>query len=235
MSESAAGASASRLRRRGSFSVGNFLAGIVTGLCVITALIYGFTLSGGVSLVLHGGAPFAETWYWLVDNLGFSIFAFALVFVLYAGLLLSLRREVERAEPDESRLVALDHRLDLIAGVCFGVGVIFTAIGLRSALLETLGGLDETSARTLGAFNVLRRLVDEGILLALSTTIVGGVAGYAMRVIKNFWLGGQLIDFLRKKGDADQVRVLERLEAIEIAVRETGRERDAERVVDSDC
>jgi len=44
----------------------------------------------------------------------------------------------------------------------------------------------------LGAFAVLKRLVDGGILLALSTTIFGGVGGYLMRVYKSMTLGAAL-------------------------------------------
>jgi len=61
------------------------------------------------------------------------------------------------------------------ATLFFGVGVVWTAIGMRSALLSALGGLDQSAAAELGAFEILRRLVDGGILLALSTTIVGVV------------------------------------------------------------
>jgi hypothetical protein len=43
-----------------------------------------------------------------------------------------------------------------------------------------------------GAFAILSRLVDGGILTALTTTIVGGVGGYLMRVIKSSWLGTRL-------------------------------------------
>ena len=39
---------------------------------------------------------------------------------------------------------------------------------------------------------VLQRLVDGGILLALSTTIVGGIGGYLMRTVKSILLGREL-------------------------------------------
>ena len=45
---------------------------------------------------------------------------------------------------------------------------------------------------TEGAFAILQRMVDGGILLALSTTIVGGIGGYLMRAIKSISLGKQL-------------------------------------------
>jgi len=39
---------------------------------------------------------------------------------------------------------------------------------------------------------VLQRLVDGGILTALTTTIVGGIGGYMMRVTKSSLLGTRL-------------------------------------------
>jgi len=80
--------------------------------------------------------------------------------------------------------------LDLSATLFVGIGVIWTAIGMRDALIYGLG--DPVVSATAGAFSVLQRLVDGGILLALSTTIVGGAGGYLMRVIKSVVLGEKL-------------------------------------------
>ena len=60
----------------------------------------------------------------------------------------------------------------------FGIGVIWTAIGMRSALIVGLSDLDSAMAAQLGSFEILRRLIQGGILLALSTTIFGAVGGY---------------------------------------------------------
>lgn len=43
-----------------------------------------------------------------------------------------------------------------------------------------------------GAFAMLERMIDGGILLALSTTIFGGIGGYLMRVYKTITLGARL-------------------------------------------
>ena len=61
---------------------------------------------------------------------------------------------------------------------------------MRGALLHALG--DPGVAAQAGAFNVLQRLVDGGILTALSTTILGGIGGYLMRVAKGLYLGARL-------------------------------------------
>ena len=70
--------------------------------------------------------------------------------------------------------------------------MIWTAIGMRGALLEGLGNLNAHSAAKLGAFSILQRLVDGGILLALSTTIVGAVGGYLLRLVKSLAVGTQV-------------------------------------------
>jgi hypothetical protein len=61
---------------------------------------------------------------------------------------------------------------------------------MRSALLFALGDPDVASQA--GAYAVLQRLVDGGILTALTTTIVGGIGGYLMRVVKSSLLGTRL-------------------------------------------
>jgi hypothetical protein len=63
---------------------------------------------------------------------------------------------------------------------------------MRGALLEGLGNLNAHSAAKLGAFSILQRLVDGGILLALSTTIVGAVGGYLLRLVKSLAVGTQV-------------------------------------------
>ena len=83
-----------------------------------------------------------------------------------------------------------DHLTDTWTSLFFGVGVIWTAIGMRGALLYALGD-PETTAQD-GAFAVLQRMVNGGILVALSTTIFGGIGGYVMRVVKTVVVGAPL-------------------------------------------
>ena len=52
------------------------------------------------------------------------------------------------------------HEVDIWINLFFGIGVIWTAIGMRGALLEGLGDLNSQSAARLGAFSILQRLVD---------------------------------------------------------------------------
>ena len=80
--------------------------------------------------------------------------------------------------------------LDLCASLFFGIGVIWTAIGMRGALLFALGDTSQVTADS--GMAVLQRLVEGGILLALSTTIVGGIGGYLMRAGKQLLYGRQL-------------------------------------------
>ena len=86
----------------------------------------------------------------------------------------------------------MDHLVDIWINLFFGIGVIWTAIGMRGALLGGLGDLNEQTAAELGAFSILQRLVDGGILLALSTTIFGAVGGYLLRLVKSLAVGRQV-------------------------------------------
>ncbi len=72
----------------------------------------------------------------------------------------------------------------------FGVGVIWTAVGMESALVQALDGVGHgPEAAGLSASGLLERLVNGGLLLALSTTIFGGVFGYLFRLLKVVLLG----------------------------------------------
>ena len=58
-------------------------------------------------------------------------------------------------------------------------------------------------------------LFRSGILLALSTTIVGAVGGYLMRLGKTIYLGGLLSVFYEQHERRDLSTAVERLEGIE--------------------
>ncbi|MDJ0870381.1 MAG: hypothetical protein QNJ87_01280 [Gammaproteobacteria bacterium] len=129
---------------------------------------------------------------WAYDNLRLSAIPFALTLVLYAHSLRRLKRLLAAREAQPERVAQADHMVDIWTNLFFGIGVIWTAIGIRSALLTAIGNLDPGTAAELGAFSILQRLVDGGILLALSTTIFGAVGGYLLRLLKAMVVGVQL-------------------------------------------
>ena len=126
---------------------------------------------------------------WAYMNLGSSIPVFAALLLAYFFTLARLRTFLETGRPLE-RVVQLDHLADIWTTLFFGTGVIWTAIGMRSALIFALGDPESTVEQ--GASAILKRMVEGGILLALSTTIFGGIGGYLMRVYKAISLGTAL-------------------------------------------
>jgi hypothetical protein len=109
--------------------------------------------------------------------------------------------------------VQLDHLTDIWTTLFFGTGVIWTAIGMRSALIFALGDPEATVQQ--GAFAILERMVDGGILLALSTTIFGGIGGYAMRVYKAMTLGTLLQRHYDRAARVDTSSMRDSLQRIE--------------------
>jgi hypothetical protein len=109
--------------------------------------------------------------------------------------------------------VQLDHLTDIWTTLFFGTGVIWTAIGMRSALIFALGDPDTTIQQ--GAFAMLERMVDGGILLALSTTIFGGIGGYMMRVYKAVTLGALLQQHYDRAARVDTSKMRNSLQRIE--------------------
>ncbi len=133
---------------------------------------------------------------WVYDELNYSVYLFTALSGWYIYQLILLHRNLLE---DASLLViqVREQRIDLNITLMFGVGVIFTALGMRSALVYTLGGGIDVIDQ--GAADVLKKLVDGGILVALSTTIVGGVAGYLMRLVKLLILGHRLSAYYEKQ------------------------------------
>ena len=170
-----------------------FLKGLVAGalgtLIGVSASLYVLSRVGVISFSDTTISKPGEWLHWAYTNLGSSIPVFAVLLLAYFVTLGRLRSALENARPI-NQIVQLDHLTDSWTTLFFGTGVIWTAIGMRSALIFALG--DRDAALQQGAFAMLERLVDGGILLALSTTIFGGVGGYVMRVYKTIMLGKKL-------------------------------------------
>ncbi|MFP6815811.1 MAG: hypothetical protein VB948_11660 [Pseudomonadales bacterium] len=195
---------------------------------------WGFGLGAGTGIVLvlvtllvadpgfepvAGGSSRASLGQWLDVNLGYSVWLFAVVLTLYG---LNLRRlgQLLDDEPNLRHIVELDQLSDVWIHLFVGIGVIWTAIGMRSALQAALGDPGQALVETAGS--VLQKLVDGGILLALTTTIVGGVGGYLMRLAKTMMVGASLQDYYDQVGRFDTrellrstLRIEARLEMLE--------------------
>jgi hypothetical protein len=196
-----------------------FASGMLLGavLSLVTALAGGYLLMAmdvvSVSVVDLPGIQAAGDW--LRRNLGLSVIPFALTLALYTHNLRTLsRRLAEGAAPNE--VGQLEHLLDVWTSLFFGIGVIWTAIGMRSALIYAVG--DPTIAAQAGAFAILARMVDGGILTALTTTIVGGVGGYLMRVVKSSCLGTRLNRYYEEQEQRYATRVEDLLRDIRAAL-----------------
>ena len=136
---------------------------------------------------------------WLALNLGYSapLFCVALLFVIHS--MACLLEELGKDKCCSSRIFHLEQRVDIGISLLFGIGVLFTAIGIRDALTTAIDG----EAAAINGGEVLALLVNGGILSAMTTTVVGGALGYSLRVIKVLASVGDSV----KQGD--QVLVLE--------------------------
>jgi len=193
-----------------------FMTGLVTGLAATFAAGAGlvFVLARAHIVELNDSAvgnP-GELLSWALSNLGSSIPVFAGLLIAFFRTLSRLRAHLEEDRPVD-RVVQLDHLADIWTTLFFGTGVIWTAIGMRSALIFALG--DRDAALRQGAFAMLERMIDGGILLALSTTIFGGIGGYLMRVYKTVSVGAELQQCYDRAARADTSEMRQSLERIE--------------------
>jgi len=144
----------------------------------------------GLSLLSISGL--GPLFSWLESNFGYSLVPFAVTFMLYLYCLRQLKQRIGGGRPSEE-VAQMEHLTDVWTGLFFGIGVIWTAIGMRAALLHALGTTG--AGQEPDAFAMLQRLVEGGILTALSTTILGGAGGYLMRLLKTFYVGVHLSRF----------------------------------------
>ena len=193
-----------------------FLKGVAAGalgtLIGASAILY-LLGQGGIIFFNDTAISRPGDWlHWAYTNLGSSIPVFAALLLAYFVTLGRLRRALDNKRAI-NEIVQLDHLTDIWTTLFFGAGVIWTAIGMRSALIFALG--DRDMALQQGAFAMLERLVDGGILLALSTTIFGGVGGYVMRVYKTVTLGTRLQQQYDAAARADTSQMRDSLQRIE--------------------
>ncbi len=192
-------------------------AGALGSLIVTSAILY-VMQRGELIRFEEGLVPNPSTWLnWVYDNLGSSLPVFAGLLLAYLWSLARLQNYLHTERPIE-QIVQMDQLTDTWTTLFFGTGVIWTAIGMRSALIFALGEPDDAVRE--GAFAVLKRLVDGGILLALSTTIFGGIGGYLMRVYKSIALGAQLQQRYEMAARVDTVQMNDALHRIEAHLRE---------------
>jgi hypothetical protein len=167
--------------------------GVGTGVGVALALV-AIVLSGAQSVDgVPATSPFSE---WIVANLGSSVWLFAVVLTLYVFNLYRLRMLL-RGPVEPREVVEVNQLVDVWTQLFVGIGVIWTAVGMRSALMSAFSEPSAALEDTAG--NVLTRLVQGGILVALTTTIVGGVGAYLMRLVKAMLVGAALHEYFEER------------------------------------
>lgn len=181
-----------------------FLVGLLTGVSTVLLGFAALRLVESDALALPTRETVEPALHWVWQNLGHSIWVFSLVLLLYLRALGRLRDALAEGAPARE-LAQAEQLVDVWTSLFFGVGVIWTAIGMRAALIHALG--DPLAAGQADAAAVLERLVNGGILLALSTTIFGGVGGYLMRVVKVLSVGPALKGEYEQAARASAIRV----------------------------
>ena len=195
-------------------------AGAVGSLIGGSALLYVLSRSHIVTFS-DDRIPSLSRWLeWAYINLGSSIPVFALLLLVFFFSIKRLRSLLDNERP-VNQIVQFDHLTDIWTTLFFGTGVIWTAIGMRSALIFALGDPDTTVQQ--GAFAILERMVDGGILLALSTTIFGGIGGYLMRVYKAVTLGALLQQRYDRAARVDTSSMRDTLHRIEQQLKDRDR------------
>jgi len=145
-----------------------------------------------------GGAWFISRINYLTDNLGFSInwFLAALVYYFFSFFKLKMNLRNYETHPQNEKLILFyNSSVEMCITLCFATGVIYTSIGIISAVTSSLGNLTQEQALREGSFGILSKFINNGLLTALLSTVVYGIAGYILRIVKQIFLGKSLIQF----------------------------------------
>ncbi len=202
----------------------SYLLGIFSGAASAVVVIYVLNVSGVMAVSSSEGIHLTTILRWFYQNLGLSIIPFALIAAGYSYYLNKLVHLLKTDSATAREIFTTEEKIDLLMNIFLGIGVIWTAIGMRNALLASLGNMDAGMAAQKGAFYILTQLVEGGILLSLSTTIAGGLGGYTMRVVKAWSTGQQLNDFMDAQVTTQRQDILDRLDRIALLLKDNNRE-----------
>ena len=184
------------------------LIGLISGFAVVLVLV----MTGAMD-IFSNIPGIIDALKWTYKNLRLTVVVFPIVLIFFFYFLKRLDQALNDQDPSMDRISHLNNMVNIFISLFFGVGVIWTAVGMRDALIEAIGNLDEKKAAAMGAWKILSRLVEGGILMALSTTIVGGIGGYLMRIYKTVRIGQRLNQAVGKRSDHAE-RILITLEEI---------------------
>ncbi|MGD8243343.1 MAG: hypothetical protein PVF59_10970 [Desulfobacterales bacterium] len=201
-----------------------FWTGFITGslgvVLIAVTLLYILNMSTVVAISVLDVPTVQRMLAWTYENLRLSVIPFGAILLLFTGSLTRLRRSLRDPKSAVEKITQMDHLVDIWINLFFGIGVIWTAIGMRGALLDGLGDLNAQTAAKLGAFSILQRLVDGGILLALSTTIFGAVGGYLLRLVKSLAVGTQMQAYYHRLAEQQTDAVQSSLRSIDAHLRQ---------------
>ena len=169
------------------------------------AVLCGVVLAMVMSIVFGSLVSVHTVVTWISINLGFSAPLFLILAALGWSYAHRLKDALVTAHTSTARIAHLEQRIDLIVALLFGVGVLYTAVGLRAALVDALNTPSGQSAS-----DMLTALVNGGILSAMTSTIVGGVLGYGLRMFKLFRVGHALDAYYAEQEE----RVIDRRESL---------------------
>ena len=199
-----------------------FSAGFITGalgvLAIGAAALYMLNTFESSIIPAPGMPGMQKVLTWVYANLKLSIIPFTFTLLMYGVALIRLMHHLKDEGTPVEKIAQDEQQVDIWINLFFGIGVIWTAVGMRGALLEGIGDLNAQSAAQLGAFSILQRLVDGGILLALSTTIFGAVGGYLLRLVKSLTVGIRLKAYYNHLAEQQTASLQKVLQSIETRV-----------------
>ena len=155
------------------------------------------------------------------DYLGSSIIFFTPTLIAYIAFFLLASKSLSTYQEETDEAVNLKYYtggMDLCTSLFVGIGVIYTSYGISNALVTAIANLNQEEAGRLGAWGILRKLVDNGILIALWTTIIGSAGAYFMRFFRYVFHGRALTRIAYQAQKKEKDDFFSALDAIKVHV-----------------
>ncbi len=166
------------------FIVG-LLDGFFLGLLISPAYFY---FTGNPAFI----QLFDQILSWLETNLGYSAHLFLIICLFYRIYWSKINYKLKTvSQKNWVDILHYEEVLTALAVIAMVIGVIWTALGMRSALAAIFSN-DEMSMSDGGVLELLDQLINGGILTALTSTIVGASMGTLFRLFKIFFLNKRL-------------------------------------------
>ena len=138
---------------------GGFITGVLGALFLGIVLLYILNMSEVLAISVLDVPSVQRVLAWAYENLRLSVVPFFLTLVFYAGALWRLKHYLKDHRATVEKIAQADHLVDIWINLFFGIGVIWTAIGIGLIADASIIYVENTYRHLQGGMERLEALV----------------------------------------------------------------------------